>query len=147
MTGTPAAAAFLMTAAPVSKSRLTIISTFTPPLIMLSAMDWNLALSPPAFWMSNATPAVLNASVRNGLSAVSHRVEDVVSGRMTPILPPATPGEDDLAVAALLPPDESPLHAVRAREPAAARARTPTRRLRMPNPSRNRCYPESGPCG
>ena len=55
-------------------------------LIMPSAMVWNLALSPAAFWMSASTPAAVKASVRNLRSAVSHRADDAASGRMTPTL-------------------------------------------------------------
>src|SRR5439155_7512193 len=51
---------------------------------MLSAIVWNAFLSPWAFSMSYLTPAALNAAVRFGLSAVSQRCEDLVSGRITP---------------------------------------------------------------
>src|SRR4051794_16898661 len=100
-----------------------------------SARVWNLALSPSAFWMSNCTPAEVNASPRYLRSAVSHRAEDAESGRITPILPapPAAAELDPPAAAEVeaLPPDELLPHAVRAREPTAMNARVPTRRLRM----------------
>src|SRR4051794_32290196 len=78
-------------AAPDSLSRFTIISTLAPLVIIWSAMVAILALSPSAFWMSNWTPAALNASVRYLRSAVSHRTDDFESGRITPIFPDAAP--------------------------------------------------------
>src|SRR4051812_25746192 len=49
-------------------------------------MVWKALLSPWAFWMSDCTPAALNASVRYLRSAVSQRADDLLSGRITPIL-------------------------------------------------------------
>ena len=95
MTATPCAAAFSATAEPVPESRLTITSTETPAASMPSAMVWNLALSPLAFWMSYSTPAPLKASSRKGRSAVSQRAEDAVSGRITPTLPAGAAAEDE----------------------------------------------------
>src|SRR4029450_1624070 len=93
MVATPCDLALSRTALPVPESRLTIISTLAPPVIIWSAIVWNWVLSPWAFWMSYWTPAALKACSRSGLSAVSQRAEDLVSGRMTPILgvlpPPA----------------------------------------------------------
>src|SRR5690349_22566548 len=86
MVATPADAALDSTALPVTLSRLTITRTLTPLVIIWSAMVWNWFLSPCAFWMSYCTPAALNAASRYGRSAVSHRAEDLLSGRMTPIL-------------------------------------------------------------
>src|SRR3954466_1011895 len=86
MLWTPASAAFLRQAAPESESRLTIIRTVTS-WIMLSQMLANLDLSPWAFWMSESTPAALNAAVSAGRSLASHRGEVVASGRITPTLP------------------------------------------------------------
>ncbi len=83
----PAAAAFFKQAAPDSESRLTIIRTWTPSLIMLSQIVPNFATSPPAFWMSDSIPASLNAFSRLGRSLASQRGEVVASGRMTPTLP------------------------------------------------------------
>src|SRR5436190_11464041 len=83
----PAAVAFLRHAAPDSGSRLTIMRTLTPSLIIESQIVPNLAVSPPAFWMSEPTPAALNAAVRLGRSLFSHRGEVVVSGRITPTVP------------------------------------------------------------
>ena len=71
MTFTPAAWALLMTAEPLVGSMLSMISTLTPSLSMPSAMVWNAAGSPCAFWMSALTPAAWNAAVRFGLSCVS----------------------------------------------------------------------------
>src|SRR5438876_194644 len=85
MVATPWLAAFFSTAAPVWSSRLTIIRTFAPLVIIWSAMVWNAVLSPWAFWMSYWTPAALNAAVSAGRSAVSQRAEDLLSGRITPI--------------------------------------------------------------
>ena len=50
-----------------------------------------LVLSPSAFWMSNCTPAALNASPRYVRSAVSQRTDDFESGRITPTLPVTAP--------------------------------------------------------
>src|SRR4051812_40017043 len=83
----PAAAAFFRQAPPESESRLTIISTWTPPLIMLSQMVPNLALSPPAFWMSDSIPASSKAFWRRGGSLAPHRGGGVASGRIPPTLP------------------------------------------------------------
>src|SRR5450631_2353008 len=93
MLGMPAAAAFLRHAPPDSESRLTIMITATPWLIMASQMVPNLALSPPAFWMLDLRPASVKALVRLGRSLASQRGEVVASGRITPTV---------LAVAPLL---------------------------------------------
>src|SRR3954465_9777892 len=84
MTGTPCCLALAITAAADGESRLTINSTLAPLLSIWSAIVENLALSPLAFWMSESTPAALNASPSNGRSAFSQRAEDCVSGRITP---------------------------------------------------------------
>src|SRR5687767_2501090 len=69
--------------------------TVAPFVIIWSARVWKAFLSPWAFWMSDSTPAALNASERNLRSAVSQRTEDLLSGRITPILgvlpPPLLP--------------------------------------------------------
>src|SRR3954466_1443618 len=83
----PPAVAFLRQAEPESESRLTIMSTLTPSLIIESQMVPNLAVSPPAFWMSDPTPAASNAFLRLGRSLPSQRGEVVESGRITPPLP------------------------------------------------------------
>src|SRR5437016_4244429 len=85
MVGMPAVLALSSTALPVPLSRLTIIRTLTPFVIIWSAMVWNDVLSPCAFWMSYWRPAALNASLRYLRSFVSQRAEDLLSGRMTPI--------------------------------------------------------------
>src|SRR5690606_1292631 len=93
------------------------------------AIVWNWFLSPWAFWMSNSTPAAWNASVRYLRSAVSHRAEDLLSGRMTPILPGLAAADADGAsppwaeVSPLSPPQ-----AVRPRDSAAA----PAARVKIP---------------
>src|SRR5258705_12213469 len=86
MTWTPCCLALSMTALPVRESRFTISSTVAPPVIIWSAMVWNAVLSPCAFWMSYWTFAALKASVRYLRSAVSQRADDLLSGRITPIL-------------------------------------------------------------
>src|SRR5665213_3770999 len=86
-----------------------MMRTLTPSWIMPCAMLWNLALSPSAFWMSALMPAAENALFRAGRSAVSHRVDDWVSGRITPTVAPdaagaleATAGADVAGAGALL---------------------------------------------
>src|SRR4051812_11857339 len=90
----PAAAAFLRHAPPESESRLTIMMTATPSLIMASQIVPNLALSPPAFWMSDLRPASVNALVRLGRSLASQRGEVVASGRITPTVLALVPPPD-----------------------------------------------------
>src|SRR3954447_12639717 len=87
MLGIPAAVAFLRHAAPDSGSRLTIMRTLTPSLIIESQIVPNFAVSPPAFWMSDSMPASSNAFVRLGRSLPSQRGDVVASGRITPTLP------------------------------------------------------------
>src|SRR3954451_14337279 len=101
----PAAVAFFRQAAPDSGSRLTIMRTLTPSLIIESQMVPNLAVSPPAFWMTDPTPAASKAFLRLGRSLPSQRGEVVESGRITPTLPVALlvlPPED-LSLLSLLP--------------------------------------------
>src|SRR6476646_5496562 len=86
-------------AAPDGLSRLTIISTLAPLVIIWSAMVAILVLSPSAFWMSYWTPAALNASPRYLRSAVSQRADDFESGRITPILPLTAPPPAAVVVA------------------------------------------------
>src|SRR4051812_431006 len=66
-----------------------MISTLTPAPIIAWAICWNRAVSPPAFWMSDRIPAASNAFWSSGASYNVYRVEDVVSGRITPTEPPA----------------------------------------------------------
>src|SRR5450759_4138146 len=98
----PAAAAFLRHAPPESESRLTIMMTATPSLIMESQIVPNLSLSPPAFWMLDLRPASVNALVRLGRSLASQRGEVVASGRITPTVLA-------FVLLLLLLPDEPPL--------------------------------------
>ena len=123
MTGIPALVALVMTALPLFASRSTMIRALTPALIMPSAMVWNLATSPPAFWMSESMPAASNAFFRNGRSADSQRGEEAESGRITPTLPLTVvpPVEPPVAVS---PPLLEPPQAVRASRPAVATAAT-----------------------
>ena len=51
MLGMPASRAFFSQAAPLSESRLTIIRTLTPWLIIESHSEANLVTSLEAFWM------------------------------------------------------------------------------------------------
>src|SRR5688500_14357709 len=90
MTEMPWSCAFLITVAADGLSRLTIISTDAPALIIWSAIVANFALSPFASWMTDSTPAASNASPRYLRSAVSQRAEDAASGRITPTLPAAS---------------------------------------------------------
>ncbi len=63
------------------------MSTLTPSLIIESQIVPNLAVSPPAFWMSDSMPASSKAFWRLGRSLPSQRGEVVASGRITPTLP------------------------------------------------------------
>src|SRR5262249_29852676 len=108
--------------------------TLTPLFSIPSAIVWNWLVSPCAFWMSNFTPACLNAAVRLGRSWVSYRAEDLVSGRMTPMygcLPPAVADgllDDDELLFELL----QPATPVTTSATAVAAAMIP---LRMTRPS------------
>src|SRR5690242_19742730 len=93
----PACVAFFRHAAPESGSRLTIMRTLTPSLIIESQIVPNLAVSPPAFWMSEPTPAALKAASRLGRSLFSQRGDVVVSGRITPTVPLVAPLEPPAA--------------------------------------------------
>src|SRR3954462_7937227 len=119
----PAWVAFFRQAEPESGSRLTIIRTLTPSLIIESQIVPNFAVSPPAFWMSEPMPASLNALVRLGRWLFSQGGEVVASGRITPTLPPLVEPLLDPPVAllllSLLP------HAESASVAAAARAARP----------------------
>src|SRR6478735_6912961 len=114
--------------------------TLTPLVIIWSAIVWNWVLSPWAFWMSASTPAASNASFRYLASAVSHRAEDLVSGRITPtfgaapsLLPPLAVSLP-LGVSLLLQPASSKPEAV-----TAAIARTMLRRIVLPLVTTPRC--------
>src|SRR5215468_204979 len=126
MTGTPAAWAFLITAVPLPASRSVMTRTLTPSVSIWSAMVWNWAGSPWAFWMSLFTPAASKACFRKGLSAVSQRTEDLVSGRMTPmsgVLAAGLEPEPALLLLELPHADRPPATT----SPAAAKARIPLR--------------------
>src|SRR3954468_15262000 len=98
MTGMPAAAAFCATDLPRSLLIDAMTRTFTPWVIMPSAIWENLLVSPCAFWTSASSPSFFMAAVIMGLSKASHRAELAVSGRMTPTLVP----EPELPAAAEL---------------------------------------------
>src|SRR3954447_24628983 len=83
MTLTPWDFALASIAAPEPESRLTSRITFAPLVIACSACCCWVDLSPCAFWIVTGTPADLNAAWSNGLSAVSQRTDDFVSGNST----------------------------------------------------------------
>src|SRR5690348_15791454 len=123
MTGMPASFACCSTVIEVEGSMSVMIRTLTFSWIMPCAMLWNLVLSPSAFWMSALMPASWNAFCSAGRSAVSQRVDDWVSGRITPTVPLAVPPPpllDDGAALLLLPPVDAEVDAageLEAREP------------------------------
>src|SRR4051794_12861694 len=91
MTFTPCDLAFAAIAAPEPESRLTSSSTLAPLVIACSACCCCVDLSPSAFWISDSTPALSNASFRNGRSTVSQRTDDLESGSRTATLPGLSP--------------------------------------------------------
>src|SRR4051794_30512520 len=97
--------------------------------------------SPSAFWMVASTPAALKAFSSCGRSALSHRADDFVSGRITPILP-LLPDAEPLAV---LPP---PLPLVSPLPPqavsASATPTTPAIATLRVRPTTNRLLEASG---
>src|SRR3954449_425268 len=132
MVDTPCFLACCSIAAPEALSRLTIARTVTPPVIICCAMVCIFCASFWAFWMSYLTPAFLKASSSFGRSWLSQRGEDVVSGRMTPILPEALPPPlllPLLLLLSLLPPQAAMLKTV-----ATARAVVRVRRRAMSRP-------------
>src|ERR1041384_701172 len=84
MTGIFAACALRSTAAPPSGLSGVVTSTFTPRLIMSSAMLANFASLPSAFSMRGSMPAKPSACASRGRSWSSHLVDEVRSGRITP---------------------------------------------------------------
>src|SRR6476659_5213261 len=85
---TPFLAASCSIFAPDAGSRLTIISTLILSAVIWRAMVCILAAEPPAFWMLHVRFAFRQAALSAVGSAVTHRGEDVVSGRMMPTLAP-----------------------------------------------------------
>ena len=77
----PASVALSRHALPDSESRLTIIRTLTPSLIMLVAERAERSTLPSAFWMSDSMPAASNAASRLGRSLASQRGEVVGVGQ------------------------------------------------------------------
>ena len=103
MTLTPRDLALDSIAAPEPESRFVSRRIFAPLVMACSACCCWADLSPCAFWISTGTPASSNAFCSRGLSAVSQRTDDFVSGRSTATfwaLPPPS-------VVLLPPPDES----------------------------------------
>jgi hypothetical protein len=88
---TPAARALSSTALPLAASRLTIIRTLAPLLIISSAMRAKFSALPWALRMSAGTPAARKAALSSFGSSLPQRCEVVVSGRITPTLVPLTP--------------------------------------------------------
>src|SRR3954447_13107951 len=86
MTLTPWLLAFAAIAAPEPESRLTSSRTLAPLVIACSACCCWVDLSPSAFWIVTGTPALSNAALSSGRSAVSQRTEDFVSGSSTATL-------------------------------------------------------------
>src|SRR3954453_12406344 len=98
MTLTPCDLALAAIAAPEPESRLTMSSTLAPLVIACSACCCWADLSPSAFWISDSTPALSKAALRNGRSTVSQRTDDLESGSRTATLPAFSPPEDELAL-------------------------------------------------
>src|SRR3954452_24183211 len=90
MTVTPAALAICSMCAPVPESSGQMISTVAPLAMADCAMLTCVASLPRASWtvrFADGSPAAANAAFRAGASNASHRVDEVVSGRMTATLP------------------------------------------------------------
>src|SRR5512142_3484051 len=90
MTVTPAALASCSMCAPVPESSGQMISTPAPLVMSDCAMLTCVASLPSAFCTTRfdaGSPAAANAAFRYGASNSTHRVDDVVSGRMTATLP------------------------------------------------------------
>src|ERR1700722_18296343 len=90
MTVTPAALAICSMCAPVPESSGQMISTVAPLAMADCAMLTCVASLPSAFCTvrsDDGSPAAANAAFRYGASNSTHRVDDVVSGRMTATLP------------------------------------------------------------
>src|SRR4051794_36421027 len=89
---TPAAAACFSIAAPDAWSRLTMTSALMPAPSIWFAIDFIVAVEPFAFWMSQSRLYFVHAALSAFGSAVTHRGDVVVSGRMMPTFapPPST---------------------------------------------------------
>src|ERR1700722_7918105 len=90
MTVTPAALAIPSMCAPVPESSGQMISTVAPLAMADCAMLTCTASLPSAFCTlrsDDGSPAAANAAFRYGASKNCHRVDDVVSGRMTATFP------------------------------------------------------------
>ena len=94
MTWMPAALALASIEAPLVASIESSRITFTPSPTIASAICDALAVLPPAFWMSLLMPASSNAFFSRGASYNVYRVDEVVSGRITPISTPSFPPLD-----------------------------------------------------
>src|SRR5579863_1587667 len=90
MTVTPAVLASCSMCAPVPESSGQMISTVAPCEMADCAMLTCVASLPSAFCtvrLADGRPAAANAAFRYGASNSTHRLDDVVSGRMTATLP------------------------------------------------------------
>src|SRR5882757_579730 len=90
-------------AAPEAWSRSTIMSALTPWDSICWAMVFIFGADPPAFWMMQSRLYLVQSAFRAAGSAVTHRGEVVVSGRMIPTFAPlpsivAPPAGADVAV-------------------------------------------------
>src|SRR3954454_1511512 len=110
---TPAFAACCSMEAPEAASRSTIMRTLTFSAVICWAMVFIFAAEPSAFWMSQSSLYWVQAALRALGSAVTHRGEEVVSGRMMPTFwflpsispePPAAEEAGELAGGGVLPP-------------------------------------------
>src|SRR3954447_26291571 len=95
---TPAAEACFSIAAPEAWSRLTMTSALMPSPSIWLAMDFIVAGEPLAFWISQVRLYFVHAAFSAAGSAVTHRGDEVVSGRMMPTLapPPSSPPPEGL---------------------------------------------------
>src|SRR3954467_3449266 len=75
-------------AAPDALSRLTIMRTLTPSFSIPSAMVFMVVALPCAFWMLQLRLFFWQAAFSACGAGVTHRCEDLVSGRMMPTLVP-----------------------------------------------------------
>ncbi len=125
MTLTPRAAAWASIAAPEPESRFVSSRILAPLVMACSAWDCCVVASPWAFWMSNGTPAALNAADSSGRSAVSQRTELSVSGSRTATFWAGLPDELELELVLVLEESSPPQAAM----PAVAAQSAPARAM------------------
>src|SRR3977135_4321530 len=111
MTLTPREAALASIAAPEPESRLTSSRTLAPLVIACSACCCWVDLSPSAFWIVTGTPALPNAALSSGRSAVSQRTDDLESGSSTATLSALPPAPLLEPLLLLLEPQPAPMAA------------------------------------